>query len=280
MHTTPIMASDNEGDTMDEVVGFNDPCILGIDEAGRGPVLGPMVYAAAVCPVSRKDDLKNLGVDDSKALKPEERAALRAKLMKAPFVRTFEEAMPADTLSEQMLAKHRHNLNQIAHDAALRLVEQAIAAGCNITEVYADTVGPPHSYADKFRKAFPSLSKVDVRKKADSIFPVVSAASIVAKTTRDHDLECWECKLDLPLPAARGSGYPGDDVTKKWLRGSLDPVFGFPDLVRFSWGTSKTMLKERGVEIEWYVANRSTFFARTFCDELTIFVQVRARREQ
>lgn len=233
-----------------ESVDFSEACILGIDEAGRGPVLGPMVYAAAVIPISRKEDLKKLGADDSKALKKGERSRLRKVILGAPFVRTFECVITAESLSNNMLARRRYNLNLISHDAALSLVQQALDAGLNVTEVYADTVGPPHSYADKFRRAYPGLSKVDVRKKADSIFPIVGAASIMAKTTRDSALHEWEVTENGLLSTDRGSGYPGDETTKKWLRSALDPVFGFPNLVRFSWGTTRTLL-ENATLVEW-----------------------------
>ena len=46
-----------------------------------------------------------------------------------------------------------------------------------------------------------------------------------------------------------GSGYPGDAVTKKFLRDNLDPVFGFPTIVRFSWSTAEKILNEKGVKV-------------------------------
>ena len=59
----------------------HEPCVLGIDEAGRGPVLGPMVYGISFCPESKNSDLKALGVDDSKTLTEEQREKLLEKVL-------------------------------------------------------------------------------------------------------------------------------------------------------------------------------------------------------
>eukprot|EP00171_Calliarthron_tuberculosum_P010610 IDg10610t1 len=176
-------------DASADIVDFSTPCMLGIDEAGRGPVLGPMVYAAAICPLSHRDALHALGVNDSKALTSAQRDGLRTKIENATFLRTEEEVLHAQLLSNDMLAVHRRNLNVISHDAALELVQRALDAGANVTQVYVDTVGTPETYAAKFRARFACLEVVDVRKKADSVFRIVGAASIVAKTTRDRSLE-------------------------------------------------------------------------------------------
>ncbi|GBP88101.1 Ribonuclease H2 subunit A, partial [Eumeta japonica] len=85
-----------------------------------------------------------------------------------------------------------------------------------------------------------------VAKKADSIYPIVSAASIVAKVTRDHALKVWKFQEGLKMDHTEfGSGYPGDPLTKKFIRDQVDNVFGYPLLVRFSWSTAETMLQER-----------------------------------
>ncbi|CAN8064547.1 unnamed protein product [Agarophyton chilense] len=243
----------------------NAPCILGIDEAGRGPVLGPMVYAAAVCPKSQLSSLRALGVNDSKSFKEDQRDKLRDKIEGASFLRIFERCLTAAYLSQSMLRRKKYNLNLISHDTALGLVQDALDKGVNVTEIYVDTVGNADQYAAKFRERFPTVDKVIVAKKADSTFPIVGAASIMAKTTRDKQVKEWcfpeelrssEFKLDdqnesVEFIGPRGSGYPSDPVTKIWMEKNYDNLFGFPTFVRFSWGTTKTILQQNAVLIDW-----------------------------
>lgn len=122
--------------------------------------------------------------------------------------------------------------------------------GVLLTEVYVDTVGDPEKYRIKLSERFPSIKFV-VAKKADSLYPVVSGASIVAKVTRDRALRDWVLDETAEnMTRNFGSGYPGDPETKSWLEKHQHSVFGFPSLVRFSWGTCTSYSKNM-VEVVW-----------------------------
>lgn len=91
--------------------------------------------------------------------------------------------------------------------------------------------------------------------KADSIYPIVSAASICAKVIRDRVLHAWKFieSVDALKEAKFGSGYPGDPTTKEFLRNNIDSIFGFPTFVRFSWSTVKRILDDKAAECKWYL---------------------------
>ncbi len=117
----------------------SEPCMLGIDEAGRGPCLGPMVYSAAYCKISDRERLIKLGANDSKQLKEEERSRLRSIVDSAKFVGAESIVLHAKELSSKMLRPVKYNLNLISHDTALALVQHAFDRGVNVEEVYVDT---------------------------------------------------------------------------------------------------------------------------------------------
>lgn len=231
---------------LDDTEKFSEPCILGVDEAGRGPVIGPMVYACAYCPLSYKEDLAKTGYDDSKALTPQARVNLLSKIRADQNVAWAVRVMSARDISSGMLRPKvsAYNLNSQAHDATIELIQQVLRRGVNVQEIYVDTVGPPQTYQAKLSARFPGIQIV-VAKKADSLYPIVSAASICAKVTRDMCLEVHD-----ESGGTWGSGYPSDPKTVKWLNSALDPLFGFGAQVRMSWGTV-TDLMVKHVEVKW-----------------------------
>ena len=89
----------------------------------------------------------------------------------------------------------------------MTMIQTVLDLGVNVTHVYVDTVGPPLAYQDKLKARFPTIS-FRVEKKADSLFPIVSAASICAKVTRDACLESWEYIENVICSKSFGSGYP------------------------------------------------------------------------
>ncbi|KAJ2077370.1 hypothetical protein H4R24_005174 [Coemansia sp. RSA 988] len=233
----------------------NDGFVLGVDEAGRGPVLGPMVYATCFCRESYYEELGSVGFADSKQLTAEQREQLFLKLQTDDIRKhtgwSIRCISPQD-ISQSMLRRAKTSLNALAHDATIQLLHDAIERGVRVRKVFVDTVGPPDSYQKKLQELFPQI-EITVAKKADSIYPIVSAASICAKVTRDKHLENWifaEPMLES-LSTSYGSGYPGDPNTIKWLRESLDPVFGYPGIIRFSWSTCKKLLDEYSAPVSW-----------------------------
>ena len=242
-------------------------CTLGVDEAGRGPVLGSMVYALAYLPTTHETPLLKTThhFTDSKELTP----AVRCDLMRTLCDPTTELAqtcgwgvrvMSARDISAGMLSARRScNLNEQAMEATVGLIQGVLDQGVNVRELYIDTIGREETYQRRLERVFPAL-RVTVRKKADSLFPVVSAASVVAKVTRDVALEVsyegvaghgtWQVQEATP---GWGSGYPSDAKCPAWMKRNMDPFFGWGPECRFSWGTAKEMLEAKGasVKIEW-----------------------------
>ncbi|XP_014276147.1 ribonuclease H2 subunit A [Halyomorpha halys] len=225
-------------------------CILGIDEAGRGPVLGPMVYGVCYCPKSKEDDLKETGCADSKTLTEEKRENIFEKICKhSEYIGWEVEVISPAVISTSMYRRQKISLNEISHNSAIGLLKRALDAGVLVTEVFVDTVGPAEKYEAKLKNIFPELS-ITVAKKADSTYPIVGGASICAKVARDRALKTWTFS-EIETSENWGSGYPTDPVTKKFLMSSMDPIFGFPKLVRFSWSTAEKILEEHAIQVDW-----------------------------
>ncbi|KAI9726223.1 MAG: hypothetical protein M1834_009393 [Cirrosporium novae-zelandiae] len=255
-------------------------CVLGIDEAGRGPVLGPMVYALFYLPLSSHSSMLSdeFHFADSKQLTPQVRSSLMRTLC-TPDTPLYQScgwairALSARDISSGMLApRGPYNLNAQAQDATIQLIESVFALGINVQEVYIDTIGRPQTYQRMLEKIFPT-TRITVAKKADSLYPCVSAASVCAKVTRDAALEvCYQALVATqPSPTAGlnrpteskvteegwGSGYPSDEKCGRWLKNNKDELFGWGNECRFSWGTIKDILETKSkagptmVMVEW-----------------------------
>ncbi|KAM3122903.1 hypothetical protein ACQ2H7_003871 [Candidozyma auris] len=233
-----------------------EPVSLGVDEAGRGPVLGPMVYGISYCLESYQEGLKKkYGFADSKTLKDSRRQELFQLIDQEDHelhrnVGWATCTMTAKDISSGMLrsalGQGAYNLNEQAHDTTIALISEVIKSGVNVRKIFVDTVGPPAAYQAKLQRVFSGVD-VTVTKKADSIYPIVSTASVVAKVTRDLNLQFYEKNLEVVKGQSLGSGYPSDPTTSKWLKENVDPVFGWHHgLVRFSWQTAKDALEKAG----------------------------------
>ena len=183
-----------------------------------------MVYGITYCPETRAEELKTIGCADSKTLTEDQREKLFEKLDSLKdFVGWAVEIISPNSICNSMFKRLKHSLNEVSHDSAIGLIRKALSLGVNVTSVFVDTVGPPEKYQAKLSALFPDI-KITVSKKADSLFPVVSAASICAKVSRDKALSTWKFReppfLGLKTEKQElkwGSGYPGGNTTILFL---------------------------------------------------------------
>ncbi|CDO73713.1 hypothetical protein BN946_scf185015.g41 [Trametes cinnabarina] len=245
------------------------PYILGVDEAGRGPVLGPLVYGVAYCPVAYKESLEELGFADSKTLTAQVRSSLLETLCSdPPNLGWSVRVLSPKAISAGMLRRPPVNLNQQSQEATVLLIREVLARGIHLSEVYVDALGKTAPYEAYLSSLFPDIS-FTVTAKADQKFKIVGAASVAAKVTRDALIEGWVYEeLHVPPSAGggdrdenasvqarwaedTGSGYPSDPKTQAWIKNSLDPIFGYPSLARFSWATIKVVLEKDAYPVKW-----------------------------
>jgi ribonuclease H2 subunit A len=236
-----------------------------------------MVYALFYLPIELHHSLlaETHHFDDSKVLTP----SVRSNLMRTLCTPASDlhnscgwatRLLSARDISANMLSPAVFNLNAQAMDATINLIQEVLDKGVNVKEIYIDTIGRPETYQKKLERIWPTI-RITVAKKADSLYPCVSAASVCAKVTRDAALDvCYEAYLSPDVggeakdgaggrsvgPKAQpawGSGYPSDARTSSWLKNNMDPVFGWGNECRFSWGTAKELLegKNVGVKVEW-----------------------------
>lgn len=201
--------------------------VLGIDEAGRGSVLGPLVIAGVIVPEKMDIVLERMGVKDSKRLTPNRRTILSRKLKKMfEYDLVVISAQDIDNMRADGI-----NLNEIE-----RIGMEKILSNLNPEKAIVDAVDIK---AERFQNKLANVTGVNVvaEHKADDNYIEVSAASIIAKQERDAHIA--EINKDYIKMGGIGSGYPSDPITKKFLTNfTYDEM---PDFVRKSWATVEKM---------------------------------------
>lgn len=210
-----------------------------------------MVYGISYAPLSQKQLLVDLGCADSKSLTEKKRDEIFDDICKhKDSIGWAIDVISPNIIANSMYRRTKVSLNEVSMMSATNLIRGAIEAGVNVAEVYVDTVGKPESYQARLKGVFPGI-KIVVAKKADATYPIVSAASICAKVSRDHAIRAWRFRESEGIESEYGSGYPTDPATKNWLSANVDQVFGFPQIVRFSWSTAEQILESKALMVEW-----------------------------
>ena len=196
----------------------------GIDEAGRGPVIGPMVMSI-VC--GDPEEIRAAGARDSKKLTPAKRESV-AKLIKERFncrIRVI-------SVPEINTWMETRTINELEEKVALELIS------CSDGDVYVDSfdVNPARLSALLSNS---SGKRVICMHRADETVPAVSAASVISKVERDRII-----KELTKTYGNMGSGYPSDPVTIGFLRRSIREGSDLMPIVRKNWKTYRRLLAE------------------------------------
>ncbi|MFQ6129161.1 MAG: ribonuclease HII [Thermoplasmata archaeon] len=203
--------------------------ICGVDEAGRGPVMGPLIVAGVL--VVDDIHLREMQVRDSKKLSKKRREELSKEILVA--AECDFQVVPAEDIDEMRKLMTINELEAKIFASILEKLRPDVA--------YLDS-------ADTNCEAFESLVRKELdfdleivcRHKADELFPVVSAASIIAKEKREEEVR----RISRELGENIGSGYPADPITVEFMQRWISEKGDLPPNTRRSWETARRMLSE------------------------------------
>jgi len=213
--------------------------VAGVDDAGRGAVIGPLVIAGVLVREEDLPRLKELGVKDSKLLSPHRREVLAVEIRRIVAKFHVVKLSPREIDVVVKSGRKLHKLNYLEAQTMARVIE---ALRPDMVYVDASDV-----LEERFKHHILECMsfKVDIvsEHKADRNYVAVSAASIIAKVERDKEIaELAKTLGDF------GSGYPSDPRTMKFLKECCEELEEYPDYVRKSWKPAKRVRDEKGSE--------------------------------
>lgn len=210
--------------------------VVGIDEAGKGPVLGSMFIGCSIINLAGglkdlndfQDKLTDIGVTDSKKLTPKKRNEIYHKLKELMDIK-YAQLTPA------LIDSNYINGGKISDLEISAIVELLEVEKPDLVIIDALT-SRPDTFGENLQKKLSFECKIISENKADLKYSVVGAASIIAKELREQELE--QIRINIKLDC--GSGYPADPKTKNFLKEHFDSK-EFDFIFRKSWATYVTI---------------------------------------
>jgi len=204
--------------------------VVGIDEAGKGPVIGPLVMCGVLANSKIKKELKKIGVKDSKFLSSKQREELFTKIIN--LVKYDLQIINPDVIDEHVMSENS-NLNKLELLTTIKILkklkpDQAI-------------IDCPDVNLENYKNSLLNKIHMDliVEHKAEK-YSVVAAASIIAKVTRDKIIDDLKKSLKVDF----GSGYSSDPYTKRFMKKNWNKKKFF-GIIRKSWATYKNIKKAK-----------------------------------
>jgi ribonuclease HII len=206
--------------------------VAGVDEAGRGPAIGPLVVGGVLFDEETAEALPSIGVKDSKKLSPKRRESLEVEIMDLADSWAFFDLQPRTIDKVVNRGVVYRKLNYLEAMAMAKVIRDLAP--------HRAIVDPADTVIDRFvgdiKRVIPPGIEVYGESHADDIYPVVSAASILAKVRRDRFVaELREEHGDF------GSGYSSDRKTVSFLESWFEDRDDCPPFMRCSWATIKRL---------------------------------------
>ncbi len=208
---------------------------IGVDEAGRGPVIGPLVVCAMCIPEDDEGVLRKIGARDSKELSPAQRRSIYEKILSEAKSSEWGVGIVLCEAERIDLNSQSSDLNRLEIELFAEAIEAAadsdsrgivMADACDVNEERFTNRLVSHLGSDW------SEWTVVSRHGMDSQSVVAGAASILAKVNRDDAISAIEARLGIRI----GSGYPSDPLTREAVRELVSGELPH-ECLRWSWST-------------------------------------------